>query len=208
MWQRLVSKPVPQTPCCTHLTFAAHPIPQSLLLEMAADRRAAQERLSDLQQRMVALAGPAVAAAEALGLERLGVTLEEAAAATAEVTAAATAAHAAVAAPPKAPPAPPAAPVAPKPGELRKLAEAARAVGEAVFTWPQIDTVKVGSSLRLFYDRCSGPLPRDGRLRLKAGLNKWEEILQVDMKRSEELAGIDRQEWWEVEVQLPEELFK
>jgi hypothetical protein len=158
---------------------------------MAADRRAAQERLSDLQSRMAALSGPGAAADEALGL---GATLEEAAAVTGGVAAAARRA----AAPPGA---------AAPPSRLRALAEAARAAGRAVFTWPE-DGAPVGGAARLFYDRCAGPLPRDARPRIKAGLNLWEEVVVADMARADELAGLDGHEWWELEVQLPEDLFR
>lgn len=165
---------------------------QALLLEMAADRRAAQERLADLQSRMAALGGPGAAAAEALGL---GAELGTAAAATGGVAAAA--ARAAVA-PAKA-------------DELRRVSAAARKAGQRVFTWPTSAAgagARVGSSLRLYYDRAAGPLPKDARPRVKAGLNKWEEVVLTDMRRCEDLVGEGGQDWWEAELQLPEELFK
>jgi hypothetical protein len=76
-----------------------------------------------------------------------------------------------------------------------------------MFTWPEAGA-RVGGGVRLFYNRSAGPLPRDARPRLKAGLNLWEEILEADMHRSEDLSGLADQEWWEVQVQLPDELFR
>jgi hypothetical protein len=168
---------------------------------MASDRRAAQERLSALQQRMVALAGPppagaaadaAAAAAPPADALGLGAVLEGAAAAAGGVAAAA--ARAAV-------PSPPAA-------ELRRVADAARRAGEGAFTWPLGAGVRVGQGVRLYYDRAAGPLPRDARPRVKAGLNNWEEVQMLEMRRAADLVDLEGQEWWEAEAQLPEELFK
>jgi hypothetical protein len=150
---------------------------------MAADRKAAQERLSELQSRMVALPAAPAAPAEP---------------------------QAAPAAPPAAKPAPaaPAAPAAAAPkGALAQLAAAAVAAGRGAFVFPE-GGARVGARVRLFYDRCSGPLPRDVQPKLKAGLNAWEEVVTSDMRRAEELAGAEGHEWWEVEVELPDELFR
>lgn len=43
----------------------------------------------------------------------------------------------------------------------------------------------MGQPLRLFYNRARGPLRQTGRLQWKAGFNKWEEILMVEMKKTD-----------------------
>jgi hypothetical protein len=159
---------------------------------MAADRRAAQERLSDLQQRITSPAAAAAAAAAAPGTALgLGAALEGAVAPAAAVAA------------------PAAAPPAARGEELVRLAEAARRAGQGTFTWPAgVAGGRVGTTIKLYYDRARGPLSRDARPRIKAGLNKWEEILLLDMRRADVLVGLDGQDWWEADVQLPEELFQ
>lgn len=42
--------------------------------------------------------------------------------------------------------------------------------------------------MRLYYNRARGPLPPTSLVQLKAGLNRWEEIVVVDMER---VAGIE-----------------
>ncbi|GFR47418.1 hypothetical protein Agub_g9135 [Astrephomene gubernaculifera] len=154
-------------------------------------------------------APPAVAAA-----------VEAAPAPAAEAVAAAPAAPAApppavappVVAPP--PPTPPAPPVVPEPSlaQLQSLAARAAAAGHSVFTWPEEGGL-VGHPVRIFYNRTRGPLPPppagSGRgLQLKAGLNKWEEICTVDMKRATGLQSGGGQEWWVAELSLPSQLFQ
>ena len=43
----------------------------------------------------------------------------------------------------------------------------------------------MGQRLRLFYNRCRGPLRPTGRLQWKAGFNKWEEIVVHDMAKAD-----------------------
>eukprot|EP00775_Hariotina_reticulata_P005611 gene5611-5849_t len=62
---------------------------------------------------------------------------------------------------------------------------------------------------RVFYNRCAGPLPSNAQLQLKAGLNKWEEIVVFDAARCAALASAGSgQEWWEVTFEVPAALFK
>jgi starch synthase len=202
---------------------------KALLLELAADRRAAQDRLSQLQERMTA----AVEAAVAGGAVPVAVLAEPAA----------------VAAPPAAATAPPPAPAPKQPSttsgpssdDLVRLARAAASSGLPTFAWPAdlsgraatdpAAPVPVGSpDARIFYNRLSGPLPATsspsmGALSLKIGFNRWETIVSVPMQPCAALAGLSAaaaaaggssdgaanappQEWWEARLgPLAEDLF-
>ncbi|WIA34022.1 hypothetical protein OEZ86_012404 [Tetradesmus obliquus] len=234
---------------------------KNLLLELAADRQAAQSRLAELQERMAELAStsslmgedplaslvfdapvvveeppaaapavpetPAAAAAapqapplvsvedmeqskmaaaaaavqaEADRAEAVAVAETKAAEAAAEAIADAVAAMQDKAAGK--------AVAAPTSAQLAKYAADAAARGEPLFSWPP-EGVGVGGTARVYYNRCMGPLPSNGRLQLKAGLNKWESIVLFDMQRCSMLANAPPgQEWYEAEFELPAELFK
>lgn len=48
----------------------------------------------------------------------------------------------------------------------------------------------------------------NGPLRVKAGLNRWESIFELDMAPADQLrAGGAQGDWWRVELDLPQELF-
>jgi hypothetical protein len=95
--------------------------------------------------------------------------------------------------------------------ELQALARQAEAAKIPMFTWPTFE-IPVGSQVRVYYNKNAGPLPKDDGqgLQIKAGLNKWEEIVFVDMKRNEGAlrnmgSGAD---WWEAKWDLPKDLFR
>jgi hypothetical protein len=71
---------------------------------------------------------------------------------------------------------------APTAAQLAKYAADAASKGEPLFTWPP-EGVQVEATARVYYNRCMGPLPSNGQLQLKAGLNKWEQIELYDMQR-------------------------
>jgi hypothetical protein len=71
---------------------------------------------------------------------------------------------------------------APTAAQLAKYAADATAKGEPLFTWPP-EGVQVDATARVYYNRVMGPLPSNGQLQLKAGLNKWEQIELYDMQR-------------------------
>ena len=80
-----------------------------------------------------------------------------------------------------------------------------------MFTWPTFE-IPVGTLVRVYYNKNAGPLPKDDGqgLQIKAGLNKWEEIVFVDMRRNEGAlrnmgSGAD---WWEAKWDLPTDLFR
>jgi hypothetical protein len=66
--------------------------------------------------------------------------------------------------------------------QLTKAAADAVAKGEPLFSWPP-EGVQVGATARVYYNRQAGPLGGNCNLQIKAGLNKWEEIVVHDMKR-------------------------
>eukprot|EP00879_Flechtneria_rotunda_P007886 GHRR01008263.1.p1 GENE.GHRR01008263.1~~GHRR01008263.1.p1 ORF type:complete len:1096 (+),score=490.52 GHRR01008263.1:107-3289(+) len=253
---------------------------KGLLLELAADRQAAQARLTELQEKMADLATssmsgedplatltfdipPAAVAAAAVETKELPL---QAAAAPAEAPAAAGLAAAAASAPAGVEPPSPVksadlalaeksklaahaaaaaaekaqaeavaasereaaeaaaaaiaaasaeitqkarkAVTAPLPAQIQKYAADAVARGESVFWWPP-EGLPVGTTARVYYNRCGGPLPSNAQLVLKAGLNKWEEINLYKLSRCAALLNSpQRQEWWEAEFELPAGLFK
>ncbi|GAB4813944.1 hypothetical protein N2152v2_000990, partial [Parachlorella kessleri] len=108
--------------------------------------------------------------------------------------------------------------------ELRRLAMETSQAGSQVFTVPA-PPVAVGSLCRIFYDRSKGPLPAasaklvfkllrvlgprpaaSAKLVFKVGLNKWESIQLLPMERMDTLKSVG--DWWSVEFQLPEDLFR
>jgi hypothetical protein len=72
--------------------------------------------------------------------------------------------------------------LAPTAAQLAKYAADAASKGTPLFTWPP-EGVQVGATARVYYNRAIGPLPSNGQLQLKAGLNKWEQIKLYDMQR-------------------------
>eukprot|EP00798_Chlamydomonas_sp_ICE-L_P004149 gene4149-14248_t len=98
-------------------------------------------------------------------------------------------------------------PVIPTAVQLRLLAEQAVNFRQPLFTFPA-SPVPVGTTVRLLYNRARGPLPPGAQPQLKAGLNKWETIETLPMTKSTELKVNQAEEWWEVELALPEDLFQ
>jgi hypothetical protein len=128
--------------------------------------------VEDLEQSKIAAAAAAVQA-EAERAEAVAAAETKAAEAAAEAIADAVAAMQAKAQKVVA---------APTAAQLAKYAADAAAKGEPLFTWPP-EGVYVGATARVYYNRCMGPLPSNGQLQLKAGLNKWEKIVLFDMSR-------------------------
>jgi len=191
---------------------------KALLLELAADRRAAQDRLSQLQDRMTAALGTAADAAAAAATAPAAAAAQAAAAAAAAAPVAAAAAAAAAGPPPPGQQQQPSASrdgsvsAAGAPGpaaeDLLRLARAAAAAGAATFAWPAegggagadpASPVPVGAAdARVYYNRAAGPLPRPpparaqsaGALVLKIGFNRWETIETAPMQPCAALAGL------------------
>eukprot|EP00210_Caulerpa_lentillifera_P007095 g6788.t1 len=88
---------------------------------------------------------------------------------------------------------------------LQQSCQTALESDQRFFTVPTQPTV--GRLFRFLYNRLSGPLPETSRLSLKYGLNKWEEIREIEMQRSEALREIEG-EWWEVEFTLEPLLYR
>ena len=44
----------------------------------------------------------------------------------------------------------------------------------------------------------------NGRLQLKAGVNKWQDILVLDMQQVPELEGLEGSNWWSVDLSFDE----
>lgn len=102
-----------------------------------------------------------------------------------------------------------AAPTTPPTALVQAAARTAEAAGEPLITWPS-EEVRVGSKVWIYYNRTDGPLPRGATgLQLKAGPNKWEELVYVDMKPCKMLAELGTgSDWWEASLELPTALFK
>ncbi|PRW39290.1 Soluble starch synthase chloroplastic amyloplastic isoform A [Chlorella sorokiniana] len=168
---------------------------QQLLVQLAADRQAAEAKLREVKERYSNVPAEVEAAAAELAASR-----DVPAAIAAEFKAEA---------PPPAPPKPAVPEVVPSAQQLARLAEAARTAGKAVFTLPDSSQpgqgVPVGTTCTIFYDRSKGPLPGNANVALKVGFNKWESMEVLPMQRSEELAGNGAGgDWWQVELALPE----
>ncbi|KAK9804683.1 hypothetical protein WJX73_010729 [Symbiochloris irregularis] len=109
--------------------------------------------------------------------------------------------------PPPSKPSPPEVPIA-------DLAKKALSSGSNIFTVPEGGIPTGGSSPKqsgepsiLFYNRQgSGALPSGGAPVLKAGVNKWEEIWELDMRKPEGLEGVEG-DWWCVNFDLTEDVF-
>eukprot|EP00884_Botryococcus_braunii_P020773 jgi/Botrbrau1/737/Bobra.160_2s0060.1 len=90
--------------------------------------------------------------------------------------------------------------------DLVRLAEAATAASSRTFCFPPRGLTP-GVPGKLFYNVSGGPLNQGARPRLKAGLNKWEEILQLEASRQKALRGLPNQNWWSIQLDLPEDTF-
>ena len=204
---------------------------KSLLLELAADRRAAQERLAQLQERMtaaVAAGGGGVVAAEE-AVPAAAVAADNKAPAPPAAAAAAPPAPKKQQQPAAASPSSSSSSSGPAADDLVRLARAAQAAGLATFAWPadlatpgRVATdpatpVPVGApDARVYYNRLAGPLPKPssaqaGALTLKIGFNRWETIETVAMQPCAALAALGSSgdgEWWEARLgPLADDLF-
>ncbi|GLI61875.1 hypothetical protein VaNZ11_004385 [Volvox africanus] len=111
--------------------------------------------------------------------------------------------------PPPAPAVPEGPPPVPEPTSAQLQAMAYRAISsnQLIFTWPEEGGL-VGRPVRIYYNRTRGPLPPSNRLQVKAGFNKWEEIVEVNMELARELPPGGGNEWWLASLELPSDLFR
>ena len=65
----------------------------------------------------------------------------------------------------------------------------------------------IGKPILLLYNRLAGPLPETDSVSIKYGINKWEKIGHVKMKRSEALSDMAG-EWWEADHDLEPLLYR
>ncbi|KAJ9523115.1 hypothetical protein QJQ45_023899 [Haematococcus lacustris] len=117
--------------------------------------------------------------------------------------------------PPSAPPAIPSKPArAPNvldrikatPPQLQQLVRMAQQGGQQLFTLPS-QPVPINGPVRLFYNRARGPLPEHSELVLKGGFNRWEVLKDWDLKRVDMIQRSHDQDWWEVTLDLPDDIF-
>jgi hypothetical protein len=138
---------------------------QQLLLQLAADRQAAEAKLREVKERYTS-----PAELEALRKELNTGAMPAVLAGLAKPAAPAppSAAAAPAAAPPAAvpPPPPPKPKPKPTPNQLQQLAEAAARAGKKVFTIPE-GAVPVGRPCTVYYNRTKGPLPGNAAVALK-----------------------------------------
>lgn len=154
---------------------------QQLLVQLAADRNAAEAKLKEVKERYSSTADleslkqeldagkmPAALAdlaAAATATAPAAAPAAAAAAPAAAVTAEAPAAPAAAAAQ-AAPPPPPPPPPKPSHNQLQQLAAAAVKAGKKIFTLPDGPAV-AGQPCTVYYDRSRGPLPGGSAVALK-----------------------------------------
>lgn len=168
---------------------------KDLLLELASDRRAAEQRLMELQGSInVVLSG-----------REAGQVARSATATDLHTPAPTAVAYSAAPVRPK----PAAAVTRPTREQLMTAAAEASNMGLSMFIWPK-EAVPVGQRAYIYYNRKSGPIPLQCRLQVKAGLNKWEEIVYVDLEKCADLSALQSLgcEWWEGTLELPSSLFR
>ncbi|KAL6763588.1 starch synthase [Haematococcus lacustris] len=78
--------------------------------------------------------------------------------------------------------------------------------GQQLFTLPS-QPVPINGPVRLFYNRARGPLPEHSELVLKGGFNRWEVLKDWDLKRVDMMQRSHDQDWWEVTLDLPDDIF-
>jgi len=91
---------------------------------------------------------------------------------------------------------------------LPVLAEAALKAKKPFFT-SNPDGMPVDTRGALYYNRAAGPIPAGNKLYLKAGMNGWETIMDLDMNPAQELnAQMKGADWWVVDMELSIDVFK
>ena len=88
---------------------------------------------------------------------------------------------------------------------LQLEAEAALSAKLSFFTLPSEPAI--GKPVRFLYNRLAGPLPDESSVSIKYGLNKWEEIGHIQMRKCAELSEV-KGEWWEAEHELHPLLYR
>lgn len=126
---------------------------QKLLVQLAADREAAERKLAEVKQQYSAVPAEKEALAAELDAGSMPAALAEIAAATAPP-------------PPETAKPPPPEAAKPRPGLLQQLAERAMAQGQRIFVVPE-GGAPVGQTVVLYYERTRGPLPGNADIGLK-----------------------------------------
>jgi starch synthase len=90
---------------------------------------------------------------------------------------------------------------------LKSLVEAANSNNLRVISTPEAP-VAVGSTVTVLYNLAGGgPLPKQSSTPVvKLGLNRWETITKLPMKRVDTLSDLG--DWWSTEIALPKLLFR
>lgn len=128
---------------------------QKLLVQLAADRQAAELKLAEVKQQYSGVPAEKEALAAELEAGSMPAALADIAAATAPP-------------PPQAAKPPPPEAAKPKPALLQQLAERAMAQGQRIFVVPE-GGAPVGQTVVLYYERTRGPLPGNAEIALKVG---------------------------------------
>ena len=93
----------------------------------------------------------------------------------------------------------------PKLDTLKVAADAALQSDTPFFTVPS--EPPIGKLIQFLYNRLAGPLPETDSVSIKYGINKWENIGHIKMKRSETLSDMAG-EWWEADHDLEPLLYR
>lgn len=88
----------------------------------------------------------------------------------------------------------------------QECAKRAHAEGLRVFTVPE-GPVVLGKSVRVFYNRASGPLPGDAALKMKYGTNRWESSSEAIMQQGPPM-DTPESEWWVAKLRLSKDTFR
>jgi starch synthase len=89
---------------------------------------------------------------------------------------------------------------------LKTLVEAANTQNLRVTSTPE-SPVAVGSTITVLYNLAASPLPHSSATPVvKLGLNRWETITKIPMKKVESLSDVG--DWWSADIALPKLLFR
>jgi len=89
---------------------------------------------------------------------------------------------------------------------LKTLVEAANSQDQRVISTPE-GPVAVGSTITVLYNLAASPLPHSSSVPVvKLGLNRWETITKIPMKKVDSLSDLG--DWWSAEIALPKLLFR
>jgi starch synthase len=156
---------------------------QELLMQLAADREEAERRLEELK-----LQGPSAVTKNFSSTSGAfkNTSMNSAAAASSRGTSTSSS------------------------SQLKSLIEAANSQNLRVTSTPETP-VAVGSTVTVLYNVSSSPLPHNSTTPvIKLGLNRWETITKIPMKKVETLSNDDGSlgDWWSADIALPKLLFR